>query len=148
MMNFCSAVITFQKKSQEAYSSLEMFDEIETKNDLVVKESNSIKICQKFLKQGTPIKTKSILKSKGTKKTQPNQLNEAMYEQPIQSASSSFISVNSTTSSGSKKRRDRASRMKSKAALQQSPISKSISYETPSKYQRALRNSMPPIPVY
>ena len=42
------------------------------------------------------------------------------------------------------KRRDRASRLKSKVVQpQDSTLQKSVSYETPTKYQQALRHSMP-----
>ena len=63
---------------------MEKFTEIESKNDLVSQESKSILICKKFLglisltdKKKSKLKT---LKSKVTKKSQPTQLNEAVYE--------------------------------------------------------------------
>ena len=74
-MNFCSTVITYQKKSQEAYSSLEKFTEIERMNDLVSQESNSILFCKRFLNLVSPVDKKkskaTTLKSKVTKKSQP-----------------------------------------------------------------------------
>ena len=59
----------------------------------------------------------TTLKSKVQKKSQPTQLNEAVYEKPLTTHSSSFVSIDSSISgsTGQSKRRDRASRMKKKA---------------------------------